>query len=284
MKCNICSSENFLNRIGSCRDRNDIYPVECLECGLVSLSSTDHITNYYYESSSMHEHKTVDQAIIDAQAIKDADRRFLSLKSKLKNSLILDYGCGSALWWDKALLLTSCIIGVELEKSVRESVKEKGFEVYKTLNDIQKDRKYNIITLFHVLEHLADPLSILKNLMEILSNDGTLIIETPNANDALLSLYQNTAFADFTYWSCHLYLYSMKSLELLISKAGLKIVNIGQVQRYPLSNHLYWLAQGKPGGHDAWALLNSKKLEKAYSAILEQNGMCDTIWAELSVN
>ena len=107
--------------------------------------------------------------------------------------------------------------------------------------------RYDIITLFHVLEHMPDPRSSLISLGEKLHPHGELIIEVPNANDALLSLYQSPDFKKFAYWSCHLFVFNEYSLATLIRQAGYKVNYIKQNQRYPLSNHLHWLSRGKPG-------------------------------------
>jgi len=122
--------------------------------------------------------------------------------------------------------------------------------------------------IFHVLEHIPDPRSILIELSEMLSDDGQIIVEVPNADDVLLTLYHNEPFSRFTYWSCHLFLYAAKTLEMLFNQVNLKVSYIKQVQRYPLPNHLYWLANGRPGGHQKWHFLNSSELQAAYELIL----------------
>lgn len=58
---------------------------------------------------------------------------------------------------------------------------------------------------------------------------------------------------------------------------------IKHIQRYPLSNHLYWLSQGKPGGHVKWGeFLDSKTLSNAYEAQLASLGATDTLIAIFS--
>jgi hypothetical protein len=98
----------------------------------------------------------------------------------------------------------------------------------------------------------------------------------------LLTLYESTPFSEFTYWSCHLYLFNSSNLALLVRKAGLKMNYVKQIQRYPLSNHLYWLAKGKPGGHQKWHFLDSTELHAAYERQLAAIGKCDTILASIS--
>ena len=141
---------------------------------------------------------------------------------------------------------------------------------------------YDTITMFHVLEHIPDPKLILGELSEMLADNGQIIVEVPNADDALLALYKSEPFSCFTYWSCHLFLYTAKTLQMLFDQMELKVNYIKQIQRYPLSNHLFWLANGKPGGHQKWYFLNSPELHAAYEKQLTAIGKCDTILASVS--
>lgn len=135
--------------------------------------------------------------------------------------------------------------------------------------------------MFHVLEHIPDPKAILGELGKMLADDGQIIVEVPNADDALLTLYKNEPFSKFTYWGCHLFLYTAKTLKILFNQMNLKVNYIKQIQRYPLSNRLYWLANGKPGGHQKWHFLDSLELHAAYEKQLAALGKCDTILASV---
>ena len=109
-----------------------------------------------------------------------------------------------------------------------------------------------------------------------------MIIEVPNSDDALLTLYENSDFQKFTYWSQHLFLFNAKTMAELIKQVGLKINWIKHVQRYPLSNHLHWLAKGKPGGHKKWNFLNNSQLDQEYEHQLAAIGKTDTIIVGIS--
>ena len=89
--------------------------------------------------------------------------------------------------------------------------------------------------------------------MDMMVDGGQIIVEVPNADDVLLTLYNNSPFSHFTYWSCHLFLYIAKTLQMLFDQMSLKVNYLKQIQRYPLSNHLLWLANAKPGGHQKMA-------------------------------
>ncbi len=154
--------------------------------------------------------------------------------------------------------------------------------MYENLNDVEG--KFDVITLFHVLEHLPDPRSELTNMSKKLAKQGQIIIEVPNASDALLTLYQSKEFSNFTYWSCHLFLFTNETLAELCTQAGLSVKYIKQIQRYPLSNHLHWLAKGRAGGHKIWGFIDSPELSRQYEAQLSSIGLCDTIIAGISLD
>ena len=147
------------------------------------------------------------------------------------------------------------------------------------------DGEYEAVTLFHVVEHLIDPRNTLNTIIDCLGVGGHLFIETPNCDDALLSLYNSHDFANFTYWSCHLYLFNIKTLKLLLRSLNrtIRIEYIKQIQRYPLSNHLHWLARGKPGGHEKWGFINNDVLDAQYESVLASIGCCDTLLACLAI-
>jgi 2-polyprenyl-3-methyl-5-hydroxy-6-metoxy-1,4-benzoquinol methylase len=138
-----------------------------------------------------------------------------------------------------------------------------------------------LITAFHVIEHLSDPIAMLKTLAVKLSKNGRLVVEVPSSEDALLTLYDSSAFQHFTYWSQHLFLFNSETLRRLAKQAGMSIVSIKQYQRYPLSNHLHWLSHGNPGGHKKWAFLDNPELNTAYANALGSVNMCDTLIAWL---
>jgi len=196
----------------------------------------------------------------------------------------LDFGCGVGGFLDLAKQSASCIDGIELERALQSSFKQRGLQVFSQLKEAMgSEHTWDVVTAFHVVEHLSDPMGTIKDLSTLLSRGGEMIIEVPSSDDALLTLYKNAGFQEFTYWSQHLYLFNASTMKFLIKKAGLKLNWIKHVQRYPLSNHLYWLSKGKPGGHKQWAFLDDQQLNQNYEQQLAALGLTDTIVAGISV-
>ena len=200
------------------------------------------------------------------------------LKTSLHNRRLLDFGCGAAGFLRKAQTLAAEVAGVEPERRIREHWGE-ALVLHDSLE--KAGAGYDLITAFHVFEHLSDPRTMLQSLAACLKDRGRLVVEVPSAEDALLTCYDSDAFQRFTYWSQHLFLFNPETLSRLALQAGLKVVSIQQFQRYPLSNHLYWLSRGRPGGHAVWSFLDTPALTEAYAASLAAVGKCDTLIAHL---
>lgn len=276
--CYLCGCHHFKSRKGAVRDNVRLKVIECIECGLVTLSSFGHIADEHYEDSGMHGDKLLSIESWLKETAEDDERRFEMCKTELVNCKVLDFGCGAAGFLRKAQGLAAEVAGIELEKRVREYWAGR-IEIYEDLN-AAKDG-YELITAFHVVEHLSDPRRMLRDLAMHLKDGGRLIVEVPCSEDALLTLYDSDAFQHFTYWSQHIFLFNAETLRCLADQAGLQVVSIQQFQRYPLSNHLHWLSRNRPGGHQHWSFLDTPELTRAYAASLAAVGKCDTVIAYL---
>lgn len=278
MRCYLCNHVITRFRKGIVRDDPSLLIGECAECGLIGLSSSDHIRPGHYENSGMHgsEPRSIESLLREAE--RDDHRRFEALKSIIEDRKVLDFGCGAAGFLLKAREVAAQAAGVEVERRILDYWNGR-LDLYGGLSYVTDT--YNVITAFHVLEHLPDPRSTLRELGLHLAGGGRLVVEVPNSEDALLTLYDCDAFQKFTYWSQHLFLFNAETLSRLAGQAGFRVLALQQFQRYPLSNHLHWLSRNKPVGHQRWAFLDSTALTDAYGNALAAIGKCDTLIAHL---
>lgn len=281
MNCYLCNNSELNNRKGSVRDNPKLKIKECPNCGLVSLSSLEHIRNNHYENSGMHGETLPSMESWLKETEHDDQRRFEVLKELIINKRVLDFGCGAAGFVHKVQSLATEAAGVDPERRVHEYWND-SITLYSQIEDVKTS--YDIITAFHVIEHLPDPREALRKLKSLLSDRGRLVIEVPSSEDVLLTLYANEAFQNFTYWSQHLFLFNPETLRKLAAQVELRVVAIQQFQRYPISNHLHWLSRNQPGGHRIWPFLDNPALNVAYAASLAQIGKCDTLVAYLELD
>lgn len=283
--CYICAGSEFHSVPGEVRDKPELGILECDSCGLVFLDSFKHIHEGYYESSGMHAEKESlpIQQWLRESAVDDYRRRdFLSAAATGRE--LLDFGAGAGGFARVIGEYAASVAVVEPENRLAAHFSEMGVRRYESVDALPDEPTFDLVTMFHVMEHLPDPRSVLQSLAKRLKPGGRIIVEVPSANDALLKLYESEPFSKFTYWSCHLFLFTNETLKRLFIQAGLKINFIKQIQRYGIANHLHWLSRGLPGGHQQWAFLDAPELKAAYEKQLSSLGLCDTIIAEVELN
>lgn len=215
---------------------------------------------------------------IKTPIIEDDYRRAVQFKKYLKNKDILDFGCG---WGGflRNIKNYKSLSGVELRKECIHYISSNTKKINISDNINSFEQKFDIITLFHVLEHIPYQLETLKVLKSKLRNNGKIIIEVPHAEDFLILQDELKEFKNFTFWSEHLILHTFKSLKTVLSKSGFKNINIQYYQRYNFSNHLGWFLMRKPGGHYFYKKIISDSLNSIYCENLVKLGQTDTLIA-----
>ena len=278
MKCYLCGSKKSTIRPGECRDNLNIRIIECNQCGLVYLSDFSHIGESFYENSGQVR-SNKDTKVLSTASVIDTTRRFNQFSSLFVNKSVLDFGCGKGhfLMKLKNECITSDLNSLEINEDYSFDL-NKNFNHFSSIDEVE-NQSMDYITIFHVLEHLSDPLEILNKLYSKLKTGGKIIIEVPSSDDILLKTYNSESFSKYTYWSLHLYLFNTSTLKKLIDKSLFDIVYVKQYQRYSLANHLHWLSRGKPGGHLEYHFLENDILNELYSKKLSEIGQCDTIIA-----
>jgi len=215
---------------------------------------------------------------IKTEIVEDDCRRIKQFKKFLKDKDILDFGCG---WGNflKKIKYYKSLNGVELRQECINYIKNniKNINISNNIEFFKK--KFDVITMFHVLEHLPNQTEILKTLRSKLKKNGKIIIEVPHAEDFLILQDNLKEFKNFTFWSEHLILHTYKSLKTILLKSGFKKINIQFYQRYNFANHLGWFLKKRQGGHNFYKDLISDELNESYCKNLIRLKKTDTIIA-----
>ena len=235
------------------RDVNEIDILIDNESGSLILNKCVNELEKYYiqnENYSNVEHRTLlRNDFIKTPPLEDDVRRYELYKSELFDKTILDFGCGKGgfLKTLKNNNITNDLYGIELNQINNENINSIGIKCLSNINQIKTE--FDFIFLNHVFEHLIDPTSILLSLLNLLKNDGKIIIEIPHGNDFLIKKSGIVSFKEFTFWSEHICLYTEELIFKLLQKIGVDEFKISYYQRYNLNNHLNWFQNGEPGGH-----------------------------------
>ncbi|HRZ30062.1 MAG TPA: class I SAM-dependent methyltransferase [Candidatus Paceibacterota bacterium] len=215
--CIICGGKGILDIW------NGLDVLVCRWCGLAWRSSFN-LTMDYYVNLNFGE---LDLSEAKASSrIRNSRDRLSLLKRFLPTSNICDVGCGdgSFLVALRDMGYKHCW-GIEPSTFGRDLAFKRQLDVIKgdifELRKLNTSRKIEAITLFHVIEHLSDPIEALKILGKTLSHGGILVIETP---DLEASIQKVTDHCNPLVCDEHLFYWSKKSLHAIISRAGFKIL------------------------------------------------------------
>lgn len=192
---------------------------------LVTQPIPENLYNYY-ESNNYISHTDEAKTLLEKvyQTVKKtALKRKLSLINKYANTskTILDIGCGTGEFLTNARKNNWNTLGVEINDEARNKSSKKNITTYKFIEEV-KSSQFNIITLWHVLEHLKDLNGTITKISSLLDTDGTLIIAVPNYKSYDANYYKE-------YWAAydtprHLWHFSQKSISTIFKNHNLKVV------------------------------------------------------------
>ena len=271
----VTDGENIITLFDRCRDNENVAVLKCEKSGVIFLSDSEAVKQDYYENKKLAKESrcmTVKEDLVYNKA------RFRMLSQMMANKSWLDIGAGTGGALDQFSQIAQKTVAVEPIKAARVELEKSGYVVYPSVYDVP-DNNFEIATLFHVFEHMTNPIGTLKEIHSKLANNGRIIVEVPHANDLLISFFKDEEFYRHTFWSEHLILHTRNSLKLFLKEAGFTNVVIKGHQRYPLSNHLHWLNKGAPAGHIKWNMLNSDDLLESYANMLSSIDMNDSLIA-----
>ncbi|PIE49460.1 MAG: methyltransferase [Flavobacteriales bacterium] len=183
----------------------------------------------YYESENYISHSNTHKTFTDK--LYQFVRKF-TVKQKVKQiekyakreKSILDVGSGTGEFLAACKTSGWKVAGVEPNKKANKSTKEKiGEQVYFKIEDLPK-KQFEIITLWHVLEHVPNLNEYIQILKSHLKPEGTLIIAVPNYKSYDAKYYKQ-------FWAAydvprHLWHFSKKSIRLLFSSVNLEVIKI----------------------------------------------------------
>lgn len=105
-------------------------------------------------------------------------------------SKILDFGCGGGEFLLRMKRLGHTVLGVDFDPTSLKLARQAGIEVLAPdqLASSGCQGQFDLITLAHVIEHVADPVELLRMLRGFLRPGGRLYLETPNSEAAGLTI------------------------------------------------------------------------------------------------
>ncbi len=181
----------------------------------------------YYESVDYISHTDGNKSLFEKmyQFVKS-----IALKNKLKlinsqsqKGRILDIGAGVGDFLSVAKNDGWQTIGIEPSDKAKAIAKNKGVSFVESLSELESN-SFDVITMWHVLEHVPDLENQIKELKRLIKPTGTVIIAVPNFKSYDAAHYGN-------FWAAydipiHLWHFSKTAIQKLFAKENLELVKV----------------------------------------------------------
>jgi len=234
VNCPLCNSSQTRYHI-SCKDHlvsDETFDlVQCTDCGLVFTQNApkpDEIGRYY-ESLNYISHSDTKKGLtarlyhLARQVMLPAKRKTVQNFTGKTTGTLLDYGSGTGYFIRHMADYGWETQGIEIDKGAREYAKEwthLPVDSPETLAALP-DNHFDVITLWHVLEHVHDLTGTLSQFNRILKNGGHLVIALPNYTSTDAQHYkENWAAYDVPR---HLWHFAPKTVKTILSDNGFQL-------------------------------------------------------------
>jgi 2-polyprenyl-3-methyl-5-hydroxy-6-metoxy-1,4-benzoquinol methylase len=224
--CELCHSHNLTHLLKKdVKSKHFLNIVSCEDCGLIAqkeIPSDEELKIYYshnyrqdYKSTYSPKPKYVQRA---GQAALDRIQ-YLEKHLNIRQQTLIDVGAGGGEFVYMAKQRGFLSSGIEPNVGYSSFSKEQyGVEVKTAMLADVEESSADVLTLFHVFEHMAKPDEVMKKLHRCLKENRHLFIEVPN-------ILQADASPHNIYFKAHLFYYSRHTL-ISMASPYFEVVNV----------------------------------------------------------
>lgn len=206
----------------------ELYYDETLDMLITSPQPNENILGKYYESDDYISHTDNKRSLFEKayHFVKG-----IALKNKLNlinaqqpaKGKILDIGAGTGDFLSVAQKSGWQTIGVEPSAKAKAIAKNKGVSFVEKTSELENN-SFDVITMWHVLEHVPNLDNQIKELKRLLKPNGTLIIAVPNFKSFDAKYYGS-------FWAAydvpiHFWHFSKKAIKTLFEKEGMELEKV----------------------------------------------------------
>jgi len=228
--CNLCGQNSFKVRED---DDPPFRVLECLNCRLVFVHPFPDIATLAVHYDADYYRDWICQQ--KNKRIRMWEGRLNKLEKRRQGEHLLDVGCGDGAFLKLAQERGWEISGTEHSSFAANYVSEAlGIPVFcgEIFDAGYPENSFDVVTMWHVLEHLTDPKRYLREIHRILKPSGLLVIAVPNVNDYIMqAAYRLGKRRPLKLFSkddreIHLYHFSDKTLRNYLRNTGFECLKI----------------------------------------------------------
>ncbi|MCC5929217.1 MAG: class I SAM-dependent methyltransferase [Cyclobacteriaceae bacterium] len=269
LACGCDTLHHYIDTKAQMHENPEIFSfVKCTACGLVMLNPRvrksflkDYYTNFYLPFRGPAAWGKY--APLVAKNLRKTDEKRVMLAKQFADinskSRVLDVGCGKPTFLYTLHNQTNCYAkGIDFTDEGWKTESEKYANIDLEIAEFQNysdKTPFDLITMWHYLEHDYDPQKTLRQMLHVVRKDSTLIIEVPNI-DSWTYRWQKQHWEGF-HTPRHTAIYEPDTITILLNNSGWsvsKIIPYGTLDAYPL----FWMGQMEKRGIDWSSSMQSK--------------------------
>lgn len=261
-KCPLCKSGLFLNKL-ELKDyavsKEEFIICKCTKCKTLFTNprpTFTHIGKYYdFPEYLSHNDSSSNLTALLYQTIRKiaVKKKVALIQNIVQNKgRLLDYGCGTGDFLNQAQVEGWEVVGCEPNEKARTIATSKiSQKVFASLNDLEANQQFDVITLFHVLEHIHNLRRTVKKLIKSLKSNGYIIIAIPNHESFDAKIYGN----QWAGWDVprHLYHFNLEAMKFFQEVFDLELVDI---KKMPFDSYYVSLLSESYQNPERFKLLN----------------------------
>jgi ubiquinone/menaquinone biosynthesis C-methylase UbiE len=217
--CPVCGSHDHTQVYQA----KDFFLLKCNECTVLrkgfdealSSSTVQALQDSVYVSLSRN-----DLAITRRMA----SLRLALLKEQATGGSLLEIGCATGEFLEQSKDGGFDVLGIDTSERYSEYAKEKGLNIRtcKVESLVSEAQTFEIATMFHLFEHIENPDVFLRNVSNVLTENGLLMIVLPNLASRTDRFFR---YLSHTFHQAdHLYFYDKNTLSRLLESNGFDVV------------------------------------------------------------
>ena len=194
---------------------------ECLSCGFLFCPYAPEVLPFYEE--------LVDEAYESSRGPRELQAKqlvnqFQNGLSRIERACLLDVGAGSGILVEQAQNAGFQAVGVEPSQWLAAVARERKLQVHCGVLPLPEleGQTFQVVSLVDVIEHVSDPLDLLREIRPLLSEDGRLFVITPDVSSVAARIL---GWRWWHYRLAHISYFDRHTLERLLNVAGFEVMN-----------------------------------------------------------
>ncbi len=235
--CNLCGSGD----VRPYCPENGLGLVQCQDCELVYVGarpSPEELYALYGETYFHNDESGVvgysDYIADEANIRRTAQRRFDHIERFIQPGRLLDVGCAMGFFIDEVAKRGWQVEGLDVSAFAVQYVRERFGHVahHGSLTEVPLEAgKYDLITMWDVIEHVPDPTAYVRRAAQLLRSGGILELATPDIG-SLPARLTGKRWIGYKLSEEHVYYFSVKTLTRLLEEAGFEVAHIRHIGKY----------------------------------------------------